>query len=226
MSTVYVVLSYLPGFPVVGAENVKIGFTSGVAPVFGFLLGPWLGFLSCFIGALINRILSNANVFQWLTLPTAPISAFIAGALTRPYSKVVKGWHISASILTILIIVWYLTPVGRTVIYFPLLHLIALILILSFRGRLSRIYDDISKPRLTLYIIVASFSSIMAAHMYGTLMFILSAYLMILNVKDLTSLLTSLIPVVIIERSIFTAIATILGVPLTLATKSFIYTKR
>ncbi|MCX8161544.1 MAG: hypothetical protein N3E44_00935 [Candidatus Bathyarchaeota archaeon] len=215
-SAVYVVLSYLPGFPVVGAENVKIGFISGVAPIFGLLLGPWLGFLSCFIGACINRILLGANLFQWLTLPTTPISAFIAGALVRAYLKNIRGWHISALILTILISIWYLTPIGRAIPYFPVLHWIALILTISFRDRLTMIYNDLDKVRLALYVAIVSFSATMTAHMYGTLMFVLSTYLLILEVQDLTLLLASLIPLVAIERLTFTAIATILGVPLIL----------
>ncbi|MEM2740448.1 MAG: hypothetical protein QXQ29_06585 [Candidatus Bathyarchaeia archaeon] len=216
MSAIYAALSYLPGFPVVGAESVKIGFISGIAPIFGFLLGPWLGFLSCFIGASINRILSGANPFQWLTLPTTPISAFTAGALVRVYFKNMKGWHISASILTILIAIWYLTPIGRAILYFPILHWIALILAILFRNKLPMIYRDIGRVRLTIYIAVVSFSATMTAHMYGTLIFILSTYLLILKVQDLTSLLTSLIPVVAVERLTFTAIATILGAPIIL----------
>ena len=31
MAAVYVALSYLPGFLVIGAENVKIGIVSGIA---------------------------------------------------------------------------------------------------------------------------------------------------------------------------------------------------
>lgn len=219
MSAVYATLSYLPGFPVIGVENARISLVSGIAPVYGFLLGPWLGFLSCLIGACINRVVSGANLFQWLTLPATPISALIAGALvkTDPRNKWVR--HVPILILTTLILAWYLIPVGRTILYFPILHWIALILMISFRNKLPMIYDGISKARLTIYIAIASFSATMTTHMYGTLMFILSAHLLIVEVLDLAPLLTSIIPVVVVERLTFTTISTILGAPLILIFK-------
>ncbi len=220
MSTLYAALSYLPGFPVIGVENARIGIVSGVAPIYGFLLGPWLGFVSCLIGACINRILSGANLFGWLTLPATPLSAFIAGSLTTLNLKAMRGWCISASILAVLIAAWYSTPTGRALPYFPILHWIALTLILVFRGKLTSIHVKLSKSRMIIYIAIVSFSSTMTTHMYGTLMFIISMHLLLVGAQhNSTEILSSLLPIVIVERLTFTAIATILGVPLILASR-------
>lgn len=220
MAAVYVALSYLPGFPVIGAENVKIGIVSGIAPVFGFILGPWLGALAALIGASISRALTGASLFAWLTLPTMPVSAFVAGALTKPCFKRVRGWQASAFILAILISFWYFTSVGKAVPYFPFLHWIALTIVLVFRGRLVDFFNGRSKGKLTVCIALSSFSSTMAAHMCGTLAFVASAELLILKVSDITSLFISLIPIATIERLIFTAIATAVGVPLILVLRT------
>jgi hypothetical protein len=219
MSTLYAALSYLPGFPVIGVENARIGIVSGIAPIYGFLLGPWFGFVSCLIGACISRILSGANLFGWLTLPATPLSAFIAGSLTTQNLKATRGWCISASILAALIAAWYSTPTGRALPYFPILHWIALTLILVFRGKLVLIHAKPSKSRIIIYVAIVSFSSTMTTHMYGTLMFIISMHLLLGVQQDLMGILSSLIPIVIVERLAFTAIATILGVPLILVSR-------
>lgn len=220
MAAVYVALSYLPGFPVLGAENVKIGIVSGIVPVFGLILGPWLGALAALIGAFISRVLTGASLFAWLTLPTMPISAFVAGALTKPCFKWARGWQVSASILAILIAFWYLTPVGRAVPYFPFLHWIALFIVLVLRSRLVDFFNSKSKRKLTACVALSCFSSTMAAHMCGTLIFIASVELLILKVSNMASLFISLIPITTIERLTFTAIATALGVPLILTLKT------
>ncbi|MEM2640889.1 MAG: hypothetical protein QW374_06530 [Candidatus Bathyarchaeia archaeon] len=219
MSAVYATLSYLPGFPVIGVENARISLVSGIAPVYGLLLGPWLGFLSCLIGACINRVVSGANLFQWLTLPATPISALIAGTLVKADSRNTWSRHLPILILTTLILAWYLIPIGRAAPYFPILHWIALTLMLSFRNKLPMIYGSIGKARLAIYIAIASFSATMTTHMYGTLMFILAAHLLIVEVWNPALLLTSIIPVVIVERLTFTVVSTIIGVPLALIFK-------
>jgi len=132
-----------------------------------------------------------------------PVSAFVAGALTTPCFKRVRGWQASAFILAVLIAFWYFTSVGKAVPYFPFLHWIALTIILVFRGRLVDFFNGRSKGKLTVCVALSSYSSTMAAHMCGTLAFIASAELLILKVSDITSLFISLIPLVLALRTRF-----------------------
>ncbi len=214
MTAMYVVLSYLPGFPVVGVSGAKIGVISGIAPLYGFILGPVLGILTTFLGAFINRVLTGASLFEWLTLPSMPISAFIAGALSRGRLNDLSGWKISAAILTILIATWYGTYVGRAVPLFAILHWIGLINILVLRSKLAKLFHSDLKRNLTLSILLGSYTATVTGHMYGCLAFILAAELLIINTSDLPSLFTMLIPIATFERLIFTAISTTIGVPL------------
>ncbi len=214
MTAVYVVLSYMPGFPVIGVSGAKIGVVSGIAPVYGFILGPTLGTLTTFLGAFINRILTGAGLFEWLTLPSMPLSAFTAGALSRSRLNGVAGWKVSALILTVLIVAWYGTYVGQAVPLFATLHWIGLIIILTLRSKFAEFFHSNVKRKLTLSILLCSYSATVTSHMYGCLVFILAAEFLLISASDLPSLFTMLIPIATFERLTFTAISTIIGVPL------------
>lgn len=214
MTAVYVVLSYLPGFPVIGISSAKIGMISGIAPIYGFILGPILGALTTLLGAFINRVLTGASLFEWLTLPSMPLSAFTAGALSRSRLNNIAGWKVSAAVLTVLIAAWYLTYVGRAVPLFAILHWFGLIVILVLRSKLAESFRSNVKKKLSLSILLCSYSATVTSHMYGCLVFILAADLLLINVSDLPSLFITLIPIAALERLMFTLMSTVVGVPL------------
>ncbi|MBS7648713.1 hypothetical protein KEJ17_03580, partial [Candidatus Bathyarchaeota archaeon] len=210
----YVVLSYLPGFPVIGISGAKIGIISGIAPIYGFILGPMLGTLTTFLGAFINRVLTGASLFEWLTLPSMPLSAFTAGALSRSRLNGIAGWKISAVILTVLIAAWYLTYVGQAVPLFAILHWFGLMIILVLRSKLAEFFYSNVRKKLSLSILLCSYSATITSHMYGCLVFILAANLLLINMSDLSSLFIMLIPIATFERLMFTLMSTVIGVPL------------
>ena len=219
-AAVYVVLSYLPGFPVIGAKGAKIGIVSSVVLVFGFLLGPSIGTLATLLGAIISRVLKGAGPFVWLTLPCMPLSAFITGALSRSRLGPVKGWEASAVTLAALIVAWYGTWVGQAVPYFPIMHWIGLLIILVFRGKLAEFFQSEEKRKLVACVALCSYSATMTTHMYGNLAFLVAVELVILKVSQLPLLFMSIIPIAAIERLIFTAISTIIGVPIILTLRA------
>ncbi|MEM2239588.1 MAG: hypothetical protein QXM89_05075 [Candidatus Bathyarchaeia archaeon] len=222
MTAVYVVLSYLPGFPVIGISGAKIGMISGIAPIYGFILGPTLGALTTLLGAFINRILTGASLFEWLTLPSMPLSAFTAGVLSRSRLNGVAGWKISAVVLTALIIAWYLTYVGQAVPIFAILHWFGLIIILVLRSKLAEFFHSNVKKKLSLSILLCSYSATVTSHMYGCLVFISVADLLLINVSNLPSLFIMLIPIAAFERIIFTLMSTVIGIPLCLMLRNSI----
>jgi len=217
MAAFYVVLSRLPGFPVIGAERAKIGIVSSVVPIFGFLLGPWLGASAAFFGGVVSRVLFGAGPFTWMTLPAMPLSAFTAGCLSRRKIGVLKGWVGAALVLGVLIFSWYGTWVGQAVLVFPLLHWVALAVILIFRGWLAFFVQRGVGSELTVSVALGGFSATMATQMYGTLAFIAAAELGVIKIPLDAAFFFGLIPVVAVERLIIAAITTVLGVPILLA---------
>lgn len=227
-----VILGRLPGIPVIGLETGSIEPTVLLLPVIGIILGPWVGGLTSFIGNLITWLIPTTTFFGMLMLPTGPIGTIVAGALARNDKK--SNWKVAALILLVLNVLYYVSTPGILVPYFPLLHLLALALILVFRGRVLEFIRSEDKRRSMWGTAVASFSGIMANHMTGTLIFIGSVgwFIELKGIKDaivnmgfsllksglpnmdptgLGTVLAIVFPISIVERLLMTAIAVALG---------------
>lgn len=217
LATLYVILSILPGFPIIGVEGAKIGLVSAVVPVFGFLVGPWLGVSSALLGGVVSRVLLGASAFTWLTLPAMALSALVAGCLSREKVGFLRGWLVSALILCGLILAWYGTWIGQMVPVFLVPHWVALAIILIFRGWLARFIHEGEKTELSVCIVLCGFAATMTAHLYGNLAFVLASELVIIKSPLIPAFFFSLLPVSTVERLMITAITSILGSPVLLA---------
>jgi uncharacterized membrane protein len=217
MAAFYVVLSRLPGFPVLGVENAQIGVVSTVVPVFGLVLGPWLGASAAFFGGAASRVLFGAGTYSWLALPAMPLSAFAAGCLSRRRVGAVRGWMAAALVLGGLILAWYSTWVGQVVWVFPALHWTGLAIVLIFGEWLPFFIQRGEGVALTICVALVGFAATMVAHMYGTLAFVAATELGLIQQGILPAFFLGLIPLAAIERAIITAVVTVLGVPILLA---------
>jgi len=217
MAALYVALSYFPGFPVIGVEGATIGILSGVVPVFGFVLGPWLGASAAFVGGIVRRILTGASVYSWLLLPATVLSAFVAGCLSRRRIGIVRGWMVATLVLGGLIFAWYLTWVGKEVWIFPLLHWAGLAVVLIFGEWLALFFQRGEGLELTVCVGLCGFVANMVAQMYGTLVFIGAVEAGVIGASLSPIFFLTLIPVFAVERLIFAIIATVVGVPVVLA---------
>ena len=132
-----VIIKVIPGFPIVGLSDSQIKFDAALAPIYGLIMGPYLGFLAAFIGGIV---LAN-SWFSVLTSFSPAISALVAGLLTqRNYSsrsRSFPGWTIAAIVVGLLILGWYATWVGQQALLYPILHISALLAILVVRGRIA-----------------------------------------------------------------------------------------
>lgn len=167
-----VVLSRLPGIPVIGLSSGRIEPTVLLMPVIGMLLGPWIGGLAVFIGNFIAWLIPSTTFFGMLMLPTAPLGAIASGALVGRGRR--TGWRITAVLLTSLILLWYISPPGLIVPYYPALHIAALALVLALRGRVAELLERGQRRGMAWGAFIASLSGMMANHMAGNLIFISS----------------------------------------------------
>lgn len=129
-----VIIKTLPGIPIVGVSGASIKFDAAIAPIYGLIIGPYLGFLAALLGGLVTA----GSLVDVLTSFSPAMSALIAGFLTQRYLRskegAIKGWMAGAAILGAVILGWYLTPVGQEAPFYPLFHLAGLVLILAMRG--------------------------------------------------------------------------------------------
>lgn len=139
----WIVSEFVPGIPIIGASGSRISFDAALAPIYGILIGPYLGFFAALIGGLV----AAGSLFTILTSFCTGISAFVAGMLvTRKagVGKILPGWIFSAIIVALLIIGWYSTEIGRQAPFYPILQLIGLLAILTTRGWIA---DKIEEKR-------------------------------------------------------------------------------
>jgi len=235
-----VIMSRMPGIPIIGVESATIEPTVLLMPTIGILLGPWIGGLAAFIGNFIVWLIPSTTFFGMLMLPTGPVCAIVAGALARTDRE--SDWKVAALILVLLNALWYVSPPGLIVPYYPVLHLAALALVLAFRHRTAELVGSDEKKRVTWGTAIACFSSIMANHMTGTLIFIASVgwFVQLKGLKDaivnlgfswlksglpkedptgLGTLLAFVFPISVAERLLMTLLATLIGVGILYALK-------
>jgi len=276
-----VVIRVIPGFPIIGLSESQIKFDAAIAPIYGLILGPYLGCLAAFIGGIV---LAN-SWFSVLTSFAPAVSALVAGLLTQKnytsHSRRFPGWAAAGIIVGLLILGWYATWVGQNALLYPLFHISALLAILVFRSHIATAYKNSEESRkgwslkpnyillgivvivlayilpkpylseleilsflsLPLYFLagalilhgifggeegkvnfvaavaLSSYAGILADHMVGNL-----SYISLIGVvfppewlPGTPALFMSILPISVVERLVFTAIATVFGVGLVLA---------
>lgn len=137
-----IVIKIFPGIPIVGVPGASIKFDAAIAPLYGMIIGPYLGFAAALIGGFVTA----GSPFSILTSFAPAVSAMTAGFLT--YERVservrIPGWIISAALVGILIVGWYLTPVGVQAPLYPLLHISGFLAILITRKWVARAFSKI-----------------------------------------------------------------------------------
>lgn len=196
------------GFPLLGMPGSRIDVVRSLEMGYGIILGPTLGPITAFIGALVGKIISGGGFGLWFT-PLAPLTAFVAASLSSNRIYGVKGWIVSTVALAVLIIGWYLSPIGRKALYYPVLHLIALTIILFFRGKISEYINSEERSKISVGIALTSYTSTMTGHMLGNLIF------MALVPTDHLFFI-SILPVTALERIVMTILSIAIMTPLTI----------
>ncbi len=196
------------GFPLLGMPGSRIDIVRSLEMGYGIILGPSLGPITAFTGAIVGKILSGGGFGLWFT-PLAPLTAFVAASQSSKRIYGVKGWIVSSVLLAVLISGWYLSPTGRKAFYYPILHLIALAIILFFRGKISEYINSEERSKISLGIGLTSYTSTMTGHMLGNLIF------MSLVPTDHLFFI-SILPVTALERIVMTILSMAIMTPLTI----------
>ncbi|MEM2319713.1 MAG: ECF transporter S component, partial [Candidatus Bathyarchaeia archaeon] len=111
-AALYYVLSLVtPYIPAVAIPEIKISLEALIASVYGLLLGPYLGSLAAFAGALIAWVLPPGSFgpYGMPFLLSPPLNALVTGLVF--YRKWKAGFLINA----ILIIAFLFTPPAQPI---------------------------------------------------------------------------------------------------------------
>jgi uncharacterized membrane protein len=168
-AALYAIISRLPGIPIIGGTS-KIEPVVILDPIVGILLGPWIGGLTSLLGNFIAWIIPTTSFYGLLNLPCGPIAAIVSGSLARNTKS--ANWKFAVIIYAALMGLWYLTPPGQEVLYYPFLHWTAFALILIFREKIHSFLNADANPKKVLGATICCFGGIMANHMTGNLIYI------------------------------------------------------
>ncbi len=228
-----VIVSRFKGFPIVGGQG-NIHLTTLFYPLIGMILGPTIGFLTALLGNLVSWILPSTSVLGLLLVLPGAIASFVSGALTRRRGGF--DWRFAAVVVASLNLLWYLTPVGLEAPFYPVLHWVALGIVMVFRDKIAEALGEDSSKKVTLAVALTSYVATMADHMSGNIIFISALGLVIplktveealnaigllgitlgipsIGMSGLGALFMAVLPISISERAVIMAGSTILGVP-------------
>ena len=208
-----IVCKVVPGIPIIGGSG-SIKFDAALAPIYGLLIGPYLGALAALVGGLV----SAGGYLSILTSFCTAISAFVAGALTQKSYELrgykVRGWNVAFLVILLLVLGWYITRVGKEAPLYPVLHIFGIILIMLSRGWTAETFLDknILKVKVGIAVCLSSYCGVIADHMLGNLIYIIH-----FPEVNWPPIFMSVLPISAVERVLLTVIATIFGVSLVLA---------
>jgi len=155
--------SWLPDFEnLIGIENARISSVVSFGALNGFLLGPFWGAIASFAGIMAHVIIKNQSpdMFHLLTPFFVAMASVVTGLCITKREK-------AAMILfSILIIGWYITPIGREVYYYPWFHIITfgsfIIFHHKYHSRTGNVYTF-------AFLLFTTLIAILADHLAGSI---------------------------------------------------------
>jgi hypothetical protein len=215
-AAIQLVMTYFPfTFAIGGGGILSVGLVS--APIIGYLLGPFFGTISVFIGSLLGVSLNVAAHPLAMFTPIAPAtSALVAGSLRVKKPVVVPIIYIAA------MAIFLVSPIAGLSWTFLWFHVIALILSLLFlmplfRDRLAgglELNDGVGYGIGVVSIWLLSLIAVLADQLVGSTIGAFYFLTVGLDVPTLAGIYTSVMFIYPIERTLASIIAALVIVAL------------
>jgi hypothetical protein len=171
-AALYYVLSLIsPFIPAIAIPEIKISLEALIASVYGLILGPYLGALAAFVGALVSWSLPPGSMspYGMPFLLSPPLNALVTGLIFY------KRWKIGFSIYALLIVAFLFTPpvqpidenlyVGVAVLWDKVIALLLILPCVKFAKHLS------NSKLLPIFYLVLAFVGNQVDNMWGSLAF-------------------------------------------------------
>jgi hypothetical protein len=217
-SALYSVLRILPTVPMIGAQGASFSVSDVLAPLYGILLGPYVGGAAVIIGTFLGMAMGKPVVFLGLDFLPALVNVLALGFLVRR-----KWWP--AILLNIALLVAFsaypLTSlfinVGSLSVPFAWMHIAAFIVLLSPLGRKAGQWVESLKPALLAAgIAILAFIGTMMQHLMGNILFetILAQPIGYIETAAYPAIWSTILFVYPFERLALIILAVLVGTPL------------
>lgn len=105
-AALYLILSILPGIPVVGFPAIKIEFEAALASVMGLVLGPYLGGLAALLGTVLAFVFPpGAGIFGLPFIFNPAFNALVTGLIFK------GRWRIALALFAAVVASFFVSPV-------------------------------------------------------------------------------------------------------------------
>jgi uncharacterized membrane protein len=171
-SALYTVLRMMQTIPMIGVEGGKFSLSDMLAPLYGVILGPYVGGFSVILGTFLAISLGRPVSFLFLDFLPAMVNAVALGFLVR------RKWWPVVVLNTALLVAFLLNPltslfitVGGVSFPFAWLHIVAFVVLLSPLGRKAGQWVETLKPAsLTAGLAILAFIGTMMQHLMGNIL--------------------------------------------------------
>ncbi|MCW4006442.1 MAG: hypothetical protein NWF04_07605 [Candidatus Bathyarchaeota archaeon] len=220
-ASLYAVLRVIPTVPMIGVEGASFSVADVLAPIYGIILGPYVGGLSVIVGTFIGMSVKTP-FFLGLDFLPALVNTVALGFLVRR-----KWWPVVllnvalflGFVLNPLTLNFVEIPTGSASIAVPFMwmHIVAFIVLLSPLGRNAGKWIQSQKPQKAIAgFAVLAFIGTMMQHLMGNILYenifvYVSKFLTPESIMVRWNAVFFLYP---IERTILVIFATIIGVVL------------
>jgi hypothetical protein len=165
-SALYAALRPVPLGPMIGLSQT-FSISDFLAPLYGIILGPYIGGLSIIIGTFLGMTV-KAPVFFGLDFLTAFVNCVAIGFLMK------RKWAPVVVLNIFLLLVFILNPL-TTLFFGPVpffwLHIVALVVLISPLGRNAGQWVETLKPKfLTAGLAILAFVGTMMQHLTGNIL--------------------------------------------------------
>jgi hypothetical protein len=220
-TALYTVLRLIPTVPMIGSSGNWFSLSDVIAPLYGIILGPYIGGLSIIIGTFL-AMFGKPPVFMGLDFLPATVGAVSLGLLIK------RKWIYAIGLNVVLLAAFLIHPntsvfvdysIGSTTITFPFawLHIVALIVLISPLGRkVVQWVKTNNTTRITIGVAILFFIGTMMQHLMGNLLYetIMAQPLGFIPVEEYPANWLFVFPLYPIERLVLIIFGTIIGTSL------------
>ena len=219
-TALYVVLRIIPTVPMIGGSG-SFSLSDVIAPIYGLILGPYLGGLSVIIGSFL-AMFGKPPVFLGLDFLPATVAAFSVGLLMKRKWMPVIGLNV-VLLLAFLVhpntSIFVNVPLSNIMIPLPFawVHIVALLVLISPLGHKAVEWvNTLAAAKVAIGIASLFFIGTMMQHLMGNLLFetVMAQPLGTIPAVAYPGIWTSIFFVYPIERAALVFLGTIVGIPL------------
>jgi hypothetical protein len=230
-SALYAVLRIMQAIPMIGVPGGSFSLSDILAPLYGIILGPYVGGASVILGTFLGMAMGKPVVFLGLDFLPAAVNAIALGFLVRRKWAPVVVLNVAllaAFLLHPTTSVFVNIPIGDTTFSLPFawLHIVALIVLISPLGRKAGQWIETLKPaKVTAGLVVAAFIGTMMQHLTGNLLFetVLAQPIGYIATSAYPGIWSTIFLVYPWERLVLIVLAVVVGAPLVRVLKNSLF---